>query len=693
MIAWIAIGLATALFSFALAAAIVVLALLYLLFRFLWETPPYCAAIGRWKASRSGARLVELRRSAAVGDADAFVDRVVADLSARGVQPDSLMGHRLASVVRHLHEREFLASPVPLPKRMSALDAAIQRDRDEALAAKLVDPATPIVLERTLAQLGSALAQAFPRTLSTADPINQAGQHGLTVPLIDFVADPGKLIATLTESFERADVSELGLFEDLRQRLEENLYAMSELAYEPAETDPRRLVKASKHKGHREEIVRGYLRNTPFADLLLEPVPFSIPQHLRFEGTWIVAPAGTGKTTLLSSLLKADLEEVRVGRASIIVMDSKGELTRNLARSERFAPGGDLYGKLVLIEPSSHLAINPIDLGASIAHTIGLIEYLFSFGLETTAKQSGLFRAVLIALSAIPDASFATFRSFLRAGWEPYREHIEKLHREDRDFFTKPTETGASEYDDRGYMETKRQLLWRIQDLTTRVPLLRDMFSAPKTLIDLGKEMDAGRVIVIDNASQTLDQAGSEFFGRLFLALIRGQAEQREGRKFKLPCYVYIDECDTVIAHDENVNTILTKCRSQKIALTLAHQKLADITSDRVKAALRDCGVRFANVDDEAPDLAARMRTTPDKLRQLSTGQFALFMRRMTQSLTVKIANNPISDWSKMSPEQFEAIRQMMASRFHYRPSPSAPPDEPPPGEPPAADTTPAKWG
>jgi hypothetical protein len=530
------------------------------------------------------------------------------------------------------------------------------------------------------------IPQAFEseeKVVADAEREMLTGQFGL--PLFEFMAKNS--VEQLVIPFFDNSLVAAGLFKPLRDQLRQNQHEMSNVPFTPTNYDSPKLINPSEHKGTAEEIVHGYLRNTPFLPLFYSLLPISIPEDLRQQGVWVLGPSGSGKSTLLSHMLALDLEQVKEGKACVIALDSKGELTSNLARLKCFAPGGELESKLVLIEPTSNLGINPLDLGATAAHTIGLVEYLFSFGVATTPKQGGLFRAILIAMSAIPNASFATFRDFLRDGWEPYAEYIKKLHPDDRDFFMRKGKDGKSEYDSNEYTGTKRELLWRIQDLTTRVPTLRDMFKAPKTLIDLGAEMDAGKVIVIDNSLKHLDAAGSEFFGRLFLAMLRGQAEQREGRDKKLNCWVYVDECDAVIARDENVNSILTKCRSQKISLTLAHQKLSDISSERVKAALRDCGVRFANVDDEATEMAPRMRTTPEALRKLGPGQFALFLRRMAKSVAVTVPNNPISKWPKMSDSEFAFIKRQMRERYCYTPvltpTPSAPAVELPP------DTTP----
>jgi hypothetical protein len=197
-----------------------------------------------------------------------------------------------------------------------------------------------------------------------------------------------------------------------------------------------------------EEAIHEHFKGTPFEDFFLQlfeaSASFHIAQHLRFEGHWIVAPPGRGKTTLLRSLFHEDLKAVRENRASVIIMDSKGDFINEVKNLQLFAPGQPLYGKLVLIEPDPDypLALNPLDVTrgseehlslaqrkARTNHTVGLLEYLFSALLEAkmTALQSTMFRAVLRSLvEVIPDPTIETFRDIITNGYEPYLEYLER---------------------------------------------------------------------------------------------------------------------------------------------------------------------------------------------------------------------------------------------------------------------------
>lgn len=388
-------------------------------------------------------------------------------------------------------------------------------------------------------------------------------------------------------------------------------------------------------------------------------VPFPIPEQTRYSGMWIVAPPGRGKTNLLHHLLAQDRPH-----GTVILMDSKGDLIN----SYKGIPGS------ILIDPAT-VAINPLQLGSS-TRSIEFLEYIFSALLETgmTALQKTLFRSVLSLLLKVPNATLETFRQILTTGWKPFAEYMPLCDQPTQEFFTaKP-----AEFDAPTYKETKMQVLWRLRLILSN-EYLRQIFTVPKSNIDFFKLLDSRKLIIIDNSKDILGEDGSEFFGRFFIAILWMAAVSRSRLRpeDKIPVYVYLDECADVIKRDEKIATILDQCRSQKIALTMAHQRIAQIVSPNVLDALGNCAIRIANSDDDAAALSPRFRTPPENLRQ-PVGTFAIFVRDRTPSAV--IASVTEFDLSKLS------------ERTHTLPP--QPPREPPrpPEEPPEPSTYDLEW-
>ena len=243
---------------------------------------------------------------------------------------------------------------------------------------------------------------------------------------------------------------------------------------------------------------------------------------------------------------------------------------------------------------------------------------------------------------------------------------LDKVNPHARQFFEN-RETG---FYSKTYESTRKEVVWRLDYLMTN-PILRSMFSATHTKLDMGKEMDAGKVIIINNSKAILGDEGAEFFGRFFVALIARAAQQRAGKpaSSKKPCYVYIDECQSVIAKDTRIPVLLDECRSQKIALILAHQRTAQLTAP-VLDAVANCAIRMANSDDEAKYLADKLRMTADDAA-LSPARHVRDVRPRSDAagIQLQVSKIDLDSLPKMTDEELAAIRERMRSDFLFKSS------------------------
>jgi hypothetical protein len=122
------------------------------------------------------------------------------------------------------------------------------------------------------------------------------------------------------------------------------------------------------------ELIDSYLGNTPFASFFQTDVPFGIPFSVRFQHTHIVGGSGHGETQLLQQMILKDIDELLEGKGSVIVIDSQGDLLRNILS---LASMQKLSERLVLIDADTD---NPPALN------------LFDFGLEATGRPHGWWK-------------------------------------------------------------------------------------------------------------------------------------------------------------------------------------------------------------------------------------------------------------------------------------------------------------
>jgi hypothetical protein len=361
----------------------------------------------------------------------------------------------------------------------------------------------------------------------------------------------------------------------------------------------------------------------------------------KFSGHWIVADQGMGKTNLLLHMLASDLQE----DASVIIMDAKGELTEAVRVLD--IPG------MRIIDPREPVAINPLDVSEE---AIDQVLYIFA-GLadaSVTAKQEAFLRPLLRGMIlAFPQPTLATLQRVINKK-QDFQQYINNLPPYLQHFF----DVEWAEYN-----ATRSDLTWRLRLLLDN-RLVRSMFSAPKTLFNIGREMNERGPIIINNAQALVGKKGATFIGRYFISEIwRGATARYQQPKHKWkPVFVYLDEADTVI--DSTIAEIIDRCRGARIALILAHQRKGQIEDANVLSALQNCAIKMANVSAEASYFSKLLHVPEERMNQLPRGHFAMHVRQEGSSIAaIPKASLPFRE---MTEAQEMDLRERM--RFLYAP-------------------------
>lgn len=505
----------------------------------------------------------------------------------------------------------------------------------------------------------------------------------LTVPLVCMLRNAPDLLDRIIGTICRKENIEAGLFATLYERLYANLCQAS--GNSPEDERPRKpMIYASDSDLSPIELIDSYLKDTPFADLLSRPVPFSIPQKTRFEHQWIIAPPGAGKSTLLQHLILRDLELVARDQASIVVMESNRDLIKAIEGLKVFAPGERLGGKLVVIDAEDvewPVALNLFDVGFEEMQSyspaehegfrnavLALYDYIFSslLSAEMTSRQNTLFNFTIELLLTIPSATIDTLIDLMQPrGLALFEQHLSKLDPDAKRFFE--LKFNSKEFD-----RTKEQVVDRLFAVK-RIRTLSRMFAAPKSKFDFFTEMGAGKVILINVPQSLLQEEGVEIVGRFFISMILLAAHRRQllPKDRRLPCFVYIDECHDFIKRDPKIPVILDQARKLNVGLVLAHQRLQQMQPHVLDALYGATSIKFASkISDAAAHALARdMRTTPELILNQPPYHFAAYVRGMTNAaLSVGVPATDLNAMPRMTPAEHASVRNRIRERYSVGP-------------------------
>lgn len=420
----------------------------------------------------------------------------------------------------------------------------------------------------------------------------------------------------------------------------------------------------------------GHLRDI-WKDFLRYQLAFTIPTASRFEHTHIVGATGSGKTQLLQRMIVDDLET----RASVIVMAPKGTMIPTLSKLKCIDPE-----RLVIIRPEDPIALNIFDLGstdsdAQTNNAVGLINYIFSAILdaETTSKQTALLNYSIRLLLKAKGSTLITLRSLMREATVPdnLKPYLTELSNSAQEFFEHQF------HNKKVYGETKEQILWRL-DLLLENSLIERIFSQPETRLNMKREMESGKVILIDTSIKTLGDFGSSFVGRFFIALVALASQQRDTTKALRPVWFYVDEASTYLSPGM-IESILERARESRVGLILAHQSLSQLT--RVSTQLESSVHTNTSVKvvggcshSDALSLSKEMGVEPHSLQSQKPLHFTIKVKGHIPPTGITVKAGYVEAMEQRNEEELEFVLRENRARYgaqnpgekRYEPSPDS---------------------
>jgi hypothetical protein len=338
----------------------------------------------------------------------------------------------------------------------------------------------------------------------------------------------------------------------------------------------------------------------------------ALTEEQRLRHMHVIGASGTGKSTLLMSLIAQDIEAGN----GFAVLDPHGDLIDEVLCRIPERRTGDV----VLVDPGDSdysVGFNVLAAHSELEKVLIASDLVAIFRRLSTSwgdqMTSVLANAVLAFLESTQGGTIADLRRFLVEA--DYRKESlatvtdpEVVYYWQKEF---PLLTGRPQ----------APLLTRL-DAFLRPQMIRRMVTQP-TSLDIGAVMNDGRILLVKLAQGVIGEENASLLGSLLVAKVTQLAMGRQAIKKseRAPFYLYIDEFQHFVT--PSMATLMTGARKYRLGLVLAHQELRQLLNqdrDVAGAVLANAATRIA------------FRVGDDDAKRLEDG-FSTFSARDIQNL------------------------------------------------------------
>jgi type IV secretory pathway TraG/TraD family ATPase VirD4 len=354
---------------------------------------------------------------------------------------------------------------------------------------------------------------------------------------------------------------------------------------------------------------------------------------------YVIGKTGTGKSTLLKTLMREDLKNGE----GFSLLDPHGDLAEEVVSLVSPARSGDLI-YLDVPEESLSWHFNPFAgvpeerRALAAAGTVEVFKKLWSD--DWGPRLEHLLRNVVFTLLETDGATLGDVPRLLSD--KDYRGSVVRQvsNAVVRAFWEK-------EY--AGYSPAFRAvvtapLLNKVAAFLTD-PRLNAILTARESSFDLRRVMDEGKVLIVNLAKGKLGEGPASLLGSLLVshlslaALERADRPQEERRDF----YLYLDEFHTFATL--SLATMLSELRKYRLNLILAHQYLGQLETEVRDAVFGNAGtfISFRVGALDAPTVARELAPKFEAEDLLTLPNFSVYLKLMIKGEPSKPFSGEVS--------------------------------------------------
>jgi len=352
---------------------------------------------------------------------------------------------------------------------------------------------------------------------------------------------------------------------------------------------------------------------------------FGIRRADRRHHMYIIGKTGTGKSTLLKTLI---LQDMRNGEG-LALFDPHGDLAEEVVSQVSFSRREDLI-YLNVPDRSFIWHFNPFagipDEKHALA-TSGMIEVFKKLWPDDWGPRlEHLLRNVVFTLLEAGNATFADIPRLLSD--REYRSSLMGMVSNEmvREFWTKE----FAGYSPAFRAVVTAPLLNKVGAFLTD-PLLHSILAGEHSSFDLRHIMDEGKILVVNLAKGKIGEGPAALLGSLLVSHLSLAAMERADRPHldRKDFYLYLDEFHTFATL--TLATMLSELRKYRLNLILAHQYLSQLEPEVRDAVFGNAGtfIAFRVGALDAPTVARELSPIFEADDLLSLPNFSVYLRLM----------------------------------------------------------------
>jgi type IV secretory pathway TraG/TraD family ATPase VirD4 len=375
---------------------------------------------------------------------------------------------------------------------------------------------------------------------------------------------------------------------------------------------------------------------------------------------YIIGKTGTGKSTLLYNLMRADLETGR----GFALLDPHGDLALAIADT---TPAWRIAHGVIYLDPSDlsyPVGFNPLgDVAPDhrplvAAHAVAAFQHIWgsSWGPRLEYILTNGLRLLLDA----PGSTLLGLPKLLADA--RYRARLLAHSRDPvvRAFW----EAEFAQYSERFATEAIAPIQNKVGTLLSP-PAIRNMLGQVRSTIDVRSIMDRAQVLIVNLAKGKLGEAPAHLLGALLATAFAQAAEARadvgeaERRDFTL----YADEFQHFAT--DSFASILSEARKYRLALVLAHQFLGQLTPLLRQAVIGNAGSIVAfRIGAEDAGLLARELGIENEQALTNTANFSAWVKLVRDGVPTDARIIDTAPPVGGTTSQLERVRNRTRARY-----------------------------